>query len=75
LAELVRAFGEKFDEMGSEAKEAIRNISQEAQYELDKQMGKAMASHPELYAEIRKTMRQAKRTLNKVAENFGFREP
>ncbi len=73
LAELVRQFRSKFEEVAADAKQAFEKLADEAQYEFDKQLGKAMAQHPELYAELRKTYRQAKKTLNKVGEDLGLK--
>lgn len=73
LASLVRAFREQLESVAEDAKEVLEKVAEEAQYEWDKQLGKAMAQHPELYAELRKTFRQVKKTLDKVGQDLGLK--
>ncbi|HET6398843.1 MAG TPA: hypothetical protein VFH47_04750 [Candidatus Thermoplasmatota archaeon] len=72
LAAMAEEFAKQFQELGKQLKSGFEKVAEDAQYALDKEMGKLMAKHPELYAEIRKTMRQTQKTLEKAAEAFGL---
>lgn len=73
LAGLVKAFREKAEEIADDVREAFEKFSDEAQYEFDKQLGKVLSEHPELYAELRKTGRQVRRTLDKLSKDLGLK--
>ena len=69
-AELKRQLGQ----LGTQAKEVLDKVSEDVQYEFDKQLARALAKHPDLYAEVRKTMRQVQKTVDKAAEALGLKE-
>ncbi len=73
LAGWVKALRETMDDLVADTKDAIQKISEDTQYEIDKMVGRAMAENPDLYAELRKTYRQARKTLDKIGEDLGFR--
>ena len=72
LAALGAEFARQFGELGRQLKSTFDQVADDAQYAFDKEMGKMMAKHPELYAELRKTMRQAQKTMDKAAEALGL---
>ncbi len=72
LAGWVKAIRETFEDVALDTKDAITKISEDAQYEIDKAVGRALAEHPELYAELRKTYRQAKKTFEKIGQDLGL---
>ncbi len=59
--------------VATQFKEAFDKVADEAQYQFDKELARALAKHPDLYAEVRKTLRQIKKTADKTAEAFGFK--
>lgn len=59
--------------LGKQFREVADKVGEEAQYHLDKELARALAKHPELYAEVRKTLRQIKRTADKAAETLGLK--
>ena len=69
LAEARRQFGE----LGKQFKAVADKFGDEAQYQFDKELARALAKHPDLYAEVRKTLRQIKKTADKAAESLGFK--
>ncbi len=73
LAALAREFRKRFESIAVDAKAAVEKFSDTAQYEVDKQLGRLVADHPELYAELRRSYRQIKKTLNKVGEDLGLK--
>lgn len=73
LASLAREFRSKLEEVGGQFKEAFEKVSDDVQYRVDKELGKAMSRHPELYAELRKTYRQVKRGFEKAGKDLGLR--
>lgn len=62
---MVAAFREAIGSIAADFQEAWQEVVDEGQYRFDKEFGKVMAQHPELYAELRKTFRQARRSLEK----------
>lgn len=73
LAGLVREWRAKMEEVGEHFREAFGKVSEDVQYRLDKELGKAMAKHPELYAEVRRTVRQVKRGVEKAGRDLGLK--
>ncbi len=73
LAALAREFRKRFESIAVDAKAAVEKFSDTTQYEMDKQFGRFVADHPELYAELRRSYRQIKKTLNKVGEDLGLK--
>lgn len=68
VAEMRKQVGE----LGKQFKEVADKVGEEAQYHFDKELARALAKHPDLYAEVRKTLRQIKRTADKAAETLGL---
>ena len=64
----------QFTALGKQFKEVADKVGDEAQYHFDKELARALAKHPELYAEVRKTIRQVQKTVDKAAETLGFKE-
>ena len=62
----------QFGALGKQFKEVADKVGEEAQYHFDKELARALAKHPELYAEVRKTLRQIKKTADKAAETLGL---
>ena len=59
--------------LGKQFKEVADKVGEEAQYQFDKELARALAKHPDLYAEVRKTLRQIKKTADKAAETLGLK--
>jgi hypothetical protein len=59
--------------LGKQFKEVADKVGDEAQYHFDKELARALAKHPDLYAEVRKTLRQIKKTADKAAESLGLK--
>lgn len=60
-------------DLGKQFKETADKVAEEAQFVLDRELARALAQHPDLYAEVRKTLRQIKKTADKTAEALGFK--
>jgi hypothetical protein len=60
-------------ELGKQFKTVADKVSDEAQFVVDRELARALAKHPDLYAEVRKTLRQIKKTADQAAESFGFK--
>lgn len=73
LAGLAREFNKKMQEVTQEAREAFGKVAEEAQYQVDREVGRFLSQHPELYAEMKKTYRQAKRTLDQLGKDLGWK--
>lgn len=59
--------------LGKQVKQVADKVGEEAQFQFDKELARALAKHPELYAEVRKTLRQVQKTVDKAAEALGLR--
>lgn len=64
----------QFGALGKQFKEVADKVGEEAQYHFDKELARALAKHPELYAEVRKTLRQIKKTADTAAESLGLQD-
>jgi hypothetical protein len=69
------AFLVEMKKLGAQFKEVADKVADEAQFQFDKELARALAKHPDLYAEVRKTLRQIKKTADKTVEALGFKEP
>lgn len=69
LVEMRKQLGD----LGKQFKEVADKVGEEAQYHFDKELARALAKHPDLYAEVRKTLRQIKKTADKAAESLGLK--
>ena len=47
-------------DLGKQFKEVADKVGDEATYVMDRELARALARHPDLYAEVRKTLRQIK---------------
>lgn len=61
-------------DLGKQFKAVADKVSDEAQFVVDRELARALAKHPDLYAEVRKTLRQIKKTADQAAESFGFKD-
>ncbi len=53
--------------------ERLRDVADEVQFRVDQTVGRALAEHPDLYAELRRGARRLQRTWEKVAQDLGLR--
>ena len=63
----------QFVELGKQFKEVADKVSEDAQFVVDRELARALAKHPDLYAEVRKTLRQIKKTADQAAASFGLK--
>jgi hypothetical protein len=63
----------QFTALGRQFRQVADKVGGEAQYRFDKELAHALAKHPELYAEVKKTLRQVQKTVDKAAETFGLK--
>ncbi|HUR61485.1 MAG TPA: hypothetical protein VM286_03870 [Candidatus Thermoplasmatota archaeon] len=64
----------QFGALAKQFKEVADQVGEEAQYHFDKELARALAKHPDLYAEVRKTIRQVQKTVDKAAETLGLKD-
>ena len=60
-------------DLGKQFKAVADKVGDEAQFVVDRELARALAKHPDLYAEVRKTLRQIKKTADQAAESFGLK--
>lgn len=73
LADVVREFRKAFGGVAKDFREAFQKVFDEAEYRFDKEFGKQMAKHPELYAELKRGAKQLKRGWDKTAREWGLK--
>jgi len=61
-------------QVGRDLKAAFLKAAEETQYQLDKGLAQAAAKNPELYADVRRTMRKAKKTMEDAAKALGLKD-
>lgn len=61
------------DSLSKDFQSAFEKLASEAEYRFDKEVGKQLAKHPELYADLKKGYRDFKRFTDKVAEDLGLK--
>ncbi len=74
LAAIAAGFAAEAAKLAKQFQATFEQVAEDAQYKFDQELAKALASHPELYAELRKTMRQVKKTADEAAKAFGIKE-
>ncbi len=60
-------------DLGKQFKSVADKVGEETQFIVDRELASALAKHPDLYAEVRKTLRQIKKTADQAAESFGLK--
>ncbi len=70
LAALVRAIREEASKVGKDFAEVARDYFDKAEYEVDKVVGRQLAKHPELYAELKKTGRSIQRAWQRFERDY-----
>ena len=73
LDEFLNEAKKQLVDLGKQFKAVADKVSDEAQFVVDRELARALAKHPDLYAEVRKTLRQIKKTADQAAESFGLK--
>lgn len=73
LADVVREFRKAAASVVTDFRDAFQKVFDEAEYRFDKEFGKQMAKHPELYAELKRGTKQIKRAWDKTAREWGLK--
>ncbi len=73
LSDLVREFRLAMTSVASDFKDAFQKAFDEAEYRFDKELGKQMAKHPDLYADLKRGAKQLKRGWDKTAREWGLK--
>lgn len=74
LAAIAAGFAAEAAKLAKQFQSTFEQVAEDAQYKFDQELAKSLAKHPELYAEIRKTMRQVKKTADEAAKAFGLKD-
>ena len=60
-------------ELGEQFRDAFEKHWETTQYQIDKEFGKQLAKHPELYAEVKRGYRSFRKGLDKLAAELGVK--
>ncbi|MEK6985186.1 MAG: hypothetical protein AABX89_02225 [Candidatus Thermoplasmatota archaeon] len=74
LAAIAAGFATEAAKLAKQFQATFEQVAEEAQYKFDQELAKALAKHPDLYAEVRKTLRQVKKTADEAAKAFGLKD-
>jgi hypothetical protein len=74
LEALAAEFVRQATVVAGEFKAAFEKVAEDTQFEFDKGVARFAASNPDLYAEVRRTLRQIEKTAGKAAETFGLKK-
>lgn len=72
LAGLAAEIRRQSESLARQIKDALEDVTDTAQIELEKAGAKFAAEYPDLYAELRKTAKQLERTAKQAAKELGF---
>lgn len=64
-------FLRQLKDLGDQFASVLGEFAEDVQQRVDTETARLLSKHPELYAEIKKTLRQVKRTVDKAIESFG----
>ncbi|MCA1819559.1 MAG: hypothetical protein ABR562_00285 [Thermoplasmatota archaeon] len=70
---LAAEFGREVAKVGAEFKAAFEKATAPIRDQAEVEFAKAVAKHPDLYREVKKTLRQIERTADEAAKSFGLR--
>lgn len=70
---LAADFGRELSKVGAELKDAFEKATAPVRDQAEVEFAKAVAKHPELYRELKKTLRQMEKTVDEAAKAFGFK--
>jgi hypothetical protein len=73
LDDVVRELRKGLDGIAGEFTAAFEKWQEEAEYRFDKELGKQLAKHPELYADLKRGYRQLRKGMDNVARDLGLR--
>lgn len=72
LGELAREFARQLESVGKQFKQTLEKVAEDAQYSIDRGTARFFAEHPDLYADVKKTLRQIQKTADKAADALGL---
>jgi hypothetical protein len=70
---LAAEFGREIAKVGAEFKAAVEEATAPVRDKAEVEFAKVVAKHPELYTEVKKTLRQIQKTADEAAKAFGFK--
>ena len=73
LAAFAEEMRKQLGDVGKQFKTVLDQVGEEVQFQVDKELARALAKHPELYAEVKRTFRQVQKTMDKAAEALGLK--
>jgi len=65
--------GRELAKVGAEMKAAFEKATSPIRDQAEVEFAKAVAKHPELYKEVKKTLRQIEKTVDEAAKTFGLK--
>lgn len=70
---LAAEFGREITKVGAEFKKAFEEATAPVRDRAEVEIAKAVAKHPDLYKEVKKTLRQIEKTADEAAKAFGLK--
>lgn len=72
-ADIAKEAAEAFRRLGDDFRDAFAKHAEDLQYRFDKEFGRQLAKHPELYAEVKRGYRSLRRGMDKLAGDLGLK--
>lgn len=73
LEEFLNEAKKQLVDLGKQFKAVTDKVSEDTQFIVDRELARALAKHPDLYAEVRKTLRQIKKTADEAGKALGLK--
>lgn len=73
LDEFLNEAKKQLVDLGKQFKAVADKVSEDTQFVVDRELARALAKHPDLYAEVRKTLRQIKKTADEAGKALGLK--
>jgi hypothetical protein len=73
VTDVVREFGIAISSVIDDFKESFQKVFDDAEYRFDKELGKQIAKHPDLYADLKRTAKKLKRDWDKTSREWGMK--
>lgn len=73
LGDVLEEARKAFAGLAKDVSEVVQKVFDEAEYRFDKELGKQVAKHPELYAELKRGFKRFRRDLDKWARDVGLK--
>ncbi len=73
ISDVVKEARRAFGSLAKDFQASWQKAFDDAEYRFDKELGKQIAKHPELYAELKRGYKKLRRGTDKLAKDLGLK--